>query len=292
MHQIPTIALEKQGLHPAAPVQASFWRFPRDDYPIHRHDFSELVIVCRGSGQHQTEWGLVPIAAGDVFAIAPGQVHGFAHSRDMEIINCMFLPTWLQAHTYDLTALSGYHALFILEPVYREQERNYNRLRLSAQQLKMIKPLCVDLTEPIRHTQAPQARKVAAMQRLIVELCSIFSEENSEANPLMALAESVALLESEYSRDISLAELADAAHLSVNQFIRRFKSDYGVTPIMYLNRLRLNHAKALLTTTNDSITKIAFASGFNDSNYFSRIFKKEVGQTPKSYRQQLQVSSL
>jgi two-component system response regulator YesN len=59
-----------------------------------------------------------------------------------------------------------------------------------------------------------------------------------------------------------------------------------MTPIAYLTRYRITKAKALLTTTAQSITTIALAVGFADSGYFSRVFRREVGMTPERFRRQ------
>lgn len=71
-----------------------------------------------------------------------------------------------------------------------------------------------------------------------------------------------------------------------DHFRRCFKKEIGITPIEYLTTLRIDYAKRLLKQKNDiqmSIAEIAFSSGFYDYHYFSRIFKKAVGITPKQY---------
>jgi AraC-like DNA-binding protein len=63
----------------------------------------------------------------------------------------------------------------------------------------------------------------------------------------------------------------------------------GRAPVVHVSefpRLRINHAVHLLRHSNQSITEIAFEVGFNDSNYFSRQFAKEMGVGPRAYRQQ------
>ena len=67
---------------------------------------------------------------------------------------------------------------------------------------------------------------------------------------------------------------------------RRMVDATGLSPNNYLGRVRLCHAMRLLAKSNDSVTDIAFACGFNDSNYFSSRFHQEIGVTPMQFRKQ------
>jgi AraC-like DNA-binding protein len=66
-----------------------------------------------------------------------------------------------------------------------------------------------------------------------------------------------------------------------------FRQELGLSPWDYLNRYRILHAKALLNSTNDSITNIALRVGFNDPSYFGRVFHEQVGLSPRAYKKNL-----
>ena len=87
----------------------------------------------------------------------------------------------------------------------------------------------------------------------------------------------------EYSHRHSVEYYADFCHLSVSRFYRIFKAGVGLTPTEYINRLRINQAKELLSNTDMSVCEIAEAVGFADQNYFGRVFKKQTGTSPKKY---------
>ena len=67
---------------------------------------------------------------------------------------------------------------------------------------------------------------------------------------------------------------------------RNFQACFNLSPMEYLSKIRIDHAKELLLTTYKPVTDIAFECGFNDSNYFSKTFRNSVGCTPKNYRQE------
>ncbi|MDQ8201426.1 helix-turn-helix domain-containing protein [Pelagicoccus sp. SDUM812003] len=86
------------------------------------------------------------------------------------------------------------------------------------------------------------------------------------------------------SEKFSLSELAKLAHLSPNHFGALFLKRFQSTPIDYFNRLKIQRACELLTTTQLSVAEVGEALGFSDPFYFSRLFKKVMGKSPRAYR--------
>jgi AraC-like DNA-binding protein len=83
---------------------------------------------------------------------------------------------------------------------------------------------------------------------------------------------------------LDLDDLAQQANLSKYYFIRRFHALTGHTPIQHFIHLKMQHACQLLDNTTDPIKQIATSVGYDDPYYFSKIFKKVVGVSPKNYR--------
>ncbi|MFV0465718.1 MAG: helix-turn-helix domain-containing protein [Lachnospiraceae bacterium] len=94
-------------------------------------------------------------------------------------------------------------------------------------------------------------------------------------------------LERHFTRKVSLNEMSKIAGVSKYHLSREFQRYTGYTPLHYLNMLRIEHAKSLLTGTSLSAAKIAALSGFEDVNNFSRHFKKNTGITPGAFRKQV-----
>ncbi|MCL2266082.1 MAG: helix-turn-helix domain-containing protein [Treponema sp.] len=88
-----------------------------------------------------------------------------------------------------------------------------------------------------------------------------------------------------YSRKLSLKEIAAASGLSAPYFSTVFKEEMGENLSNYLNRLRVEKAAALLVTSDLSISDIAVTCGFEDQSWFSKIFKNNTGLTPGKYRE-------
>lgn len=108
------------------------------------------------------------------------------------------------------------------------------------------------------------------------------SEDNSPA-----VATAIAYIKEHYSDRISLPDVAETCKVSSAYLSRRFKDEVGIGFSDYLSRFRLRHAAAMLKERPEaSITEVAFACGFNDSNYFSDKFKKQYGVSPLRFKKE------
>lgn len=87
-----------------------------------------------------------------------------------------------------------------------------------------------------------------------------------------------------YNKDISIEQYAEEHLMSKNWFINCFKKIMKITPMQYILQLRISTAKNLLESSNKNISEIADAIGYDNPLYFSRLFTKYVGVSPKEYR--------
>jgi signal transduction histidine kinase/AraC-like DNA-binding protein len=96
----------------------------------------------------------------------------------------------------------------------------------------------------------------------------------------------VIYLQENYAHPLSRPEIAEHIGVSENHLSRIFRRELGISPWDYLNRYRIKQAKELLVNTRGTITSVALQVGFNDPAYFSRVFRKQVGQSPSAFRKQ------
>ncbi|MBQ7661569.1 MAG: helix-turn-helix transcriptional regulator [Clostridia bacterium] len=87
-----------------------------------------------------------------------------------------------------------------------------------------------------------------------------------------------------FYRPIVIEDYAKEHHMTPWWFIQNFKKIAQVTPVQYIVSLRISNAMNLLDSTDDPVTKIAGAVGYDNALYFSRLFKKHVGISPREYR--------
>lgn len=84
--------------------------------------------------------------------------------------------------------------------------------------------------------------------------------------------------------DLDIAAMAAAMNMSRSALFEKCRTHIGLAPIEYLRNMRFQKATEMLASEEWSISQIAYATGFNDSHYFSKAFKQKFGMTPSAYR--------
>jgi len=252
----------------------------------HSHRFSELVIVRQGTATHVSPGGEYPIGAGDVFVLHGDQVHGYRDSKSLELVNILFRMDELRLTLQDIETVSGYHMLFALEPAFRDRDRFESRLRLSPEQREIVDTRLRQLIGE-REMEAPGWRfaMIAQFMLIVCDLCRFYSElETPLAQPLMRMGDVVSYIHQHLSDQITIDDLARIGCMSRRTLTREFTRVTGHAPIEYLIRERVKRAREMLLSTDRSVTEVAYAVGFQDSNYFSRKFRETMGVSPRAVR--------
>ena len=99
-----------------------------------------------------------------------------------------------------------------------------------------------------------------------------------------AVFEAAEYMEKNFTLDITAEKLASYVSLSPRHLARMFGKAYGMSPMKYLEGLRMKNAAEMLVSTDKTVTEISFDCGYNDSNYFSKQFKRYYSGTPAQYR--------
>ena len=122
----------------------------------------------------------------------------------------------------------------------------------------------------------------------LINLCTLFGRAAASLSKKNRCAatpgSSLRYIDEHYAKPITTKDLADLEHLSCGRFRVMFKAKTGMTPTYYITTLRLRNACVLLKQTDLTIKEIAASVGFSDQLYFSRVFFKHFGMTPKDFR--------
>ncbi|BCM90816.1 HTH-type transcriptional activator Btr [Abditibacteriota bacterium] len=155
-----------------------------------------------------------------------------------------------------------------------------------------FEPLLQRMVEETRHQRAGYSLATSALGALsVVELLRSRPQsgvdKGSELELLARhpeLSSTLRLISARFGEPLDVAQLARAAHLSPKHFGKKFRAALGVPPMEFVRRFRLNRARDLLATNEDTAATIALRCGFDDAAHFSRAFKREFGATPGTFR--------
>lgn len=139
-------------------------------------------------------------------------------------------------------------------------------------------------TDPFKEYQADLILKelvLTLMRQQHLGKTQSIAKTNSTANALTAV---MAHIQNNLDQDLKIEDLCRVAGMSKSSFYRAFAQEFGLTPVQLLLEERLKYASKLLKEKKISVKEVAYASGFNDPNYFSRVFKKLKNCSPKEYR--------
>ncbi|PMC35642.1 hypothetical protein CJ195_17795 [Bacillus sp. UMB0899] len=101
------------------------------------------------------------------------------------------------------------------------------------------------------------------------------------------VAKSIRYIEDNYMKSCTLKEVANFVHLSPNYFSNLFKKEKRESFINYVTKVRIDKAKILLSNTEMKVFEIAESIGYDDSNYFTTVFKRLTNKSPREYRKQI-----
>ena len=250
----------------------------------HSHNFHELMIVIGGVAIHHMDGRHETISMGDVYAIPPGHIHGYdvPENSGVQVLNVLFDLERMGMNTRDLESIPGFHALFSTTPAHYMEPH----LKLPAKDLAFANGIIEEI-EREQEAEEPgyEFFSETKFRELIVFLSRRYSHVSTQAGKnIVKMGELISYMEQHLGESLRFGALASALVMSPTTLRRAFHDTFGCSPMNYLQQLRIKKSMLLLVDPSKSISEIAFEVGFNDSSYFSRVFKQEAGMSPKEFR--------
>lgn len=287
-----------------------------DKIPEHMHHYHEFTLVTKGTCIHRFRGVDVPIIAGDVFLIPPHENHSYSFDNGAaSIVNCYFFPErlgqfaeYVSDQSFSKTIIpSNLDAVKeqwndLIAPETSPTWNNLTSQRLTdnltkqgvlhlpAEEALDVEYLLHRIESEHSNLQFDSEHMKAAILQMILVIFKR-ARNNLPQNPprlpeqkKQLILSSLIFMEQNYAETMTAKEIADASSLSESYFRNIFKEVTGLSPMDYLNRIRVAKALEMLQKENISVTEAASRVGIPDSNYFTRIFKKIMGHTPRYYK--------
>lgn len=163
----------------------------------------------------------------------------------------------------------------------------FNSLLRKAVEDVHVHPYHIDLLSrkfAIKIEGCTNTEQLASLTNEMLHKYCILVQNHSLVNYSSPIQNCITYIEFNYTENLTLDIIAHALNLSNAYLSNLFKKEVGITITDFIHKTQLRHAIKLLNTTQLPIHDIAIQCGFDDINYFSRVFKKYQGQTPSTYR--------
>ena len=239
---------------------------------LHRHeDFSEIFILLEGSGKYTIAGRLYELQEGDVVLCNQGVLHDEFPAkcdryRTLAVgIGGLYIPELKPGLLIDSSCT----------PVLRKSE-----------QTEELKELCEMMAKYAATGEKRNLRFTHKLLLAVVELLRTIVRgvevSSKEIDPLCVSVEQY--LNDHFGENVTLEETAKQFFVSSWHLSRVFKKETSYNFKQYLLRLRLGEAQMRLSSTEDSIAEISRDCGFHDPAYFTRLFTRYIGLSPRRYR--------
>lgn len=217
----------------------------------HTHGCTEIVWCIEGRGRLYQDGREYPYDAGDLCLYQPGGEH------------------WITQRTRGrqfCLGVAGYGAETLapgVRPLSEEARLRFEEIRAR------------------QGEDGPTARARLDLLSGLVCLALRAEEPNAETTPV---ARAKGILDTRFDEPLSVREVARSVFVSPDYLRQLFRETFGESPLHYLIRRRMDHARELLERTDLPVQEVALRCGLENPYYFSRLFKKTVGVSPSRYR--------
>jgi AraC-like DNA-binding protein len=254
------------------------------DFPLHYHDEYELNLIINAEGAKRIIGNHIDkITDLELVFVGPNLTHGwFNHECKSDLIKEVTIQ---------------FHNDFFSESLLKKNQLSFIRAMLDRSQLGILFS---------RETIEIMAPRIIALTKKtgfdsVLELISILHDLSTSRKTLTLsdadnnidainynsrrIQKVFEYLNENYSKVVTLAEVAQHINMPEVSFSRFIKKKTGKTFVDSLNDIRIGHASRMLINSTDTIAEIAFKCGFNNMSNFNRLFKRRKNTTPKDFRE-------
>ena len=239
----------------------------------HTHACTELFYCLSGEGQFFIQGQLYPVQPDDLVIVNP-QVEHTELSLNAAPLE------------YVVLGISG------IEVLFGNSDEPYAILNCREQRERLFSLLHMLLVEADHSLDGYETVCQGLLQVLLIWLVrsstlSLQLQKTTVRAENRECAEIKRYIDTNYRESITLDKLAGMAHLNKYYLSHAFQKEYGISPITYLSRRRIEESKYLLGNTSHTLAQVSELLGFSSPSYFSQCFRKAEGISPNEYRRQV-----
>lgn len=253
-------------------------------YP-HRHDFYEMLFITKGSGIYTIDFQEYTIEPNKIFFVSPAQVHAIRYSDDVDGFIFLFTSEFYLFNKQDrnkLQELPFFNRLSgQMPPLLLENDESVSFLR------NLFMQACTEQ----QNSDADSADVIGALLDIILVFCKrnypVAAVEDKLLKGRQLLLNFYKLVEKNHRQNLTVKSYASMLHITPSHLNETVKKHTGKTATEIIDEKTVLEIKRMLVHTDLNVNEIAAEFNFTDQSYFSKFFKKNVGESPQSFRGQM-----
>ena len=241
---------------------------------MHTHHFTEIFYVVKGQGKFLVNSNEIIVNEDDLILVNPNVSHTESSINNNESFEYIVLGVNGLQFLNETTLDNGKHHEFSIHNYYEYKHEVLFYLKTILNEVrneeKDYESICQNLLEVLIINLVRRTNKniLIAPTKKVNKECQFIEQYNND----------------NFKEDITLDTLSELTYLNKYYIVHSFKKYKNISPINYLNAVRIEEAKNLLATTDYSVAHISNLIGFSSQSYFSQVFKKDADMTPNVYR--------
>jgi len=252
-------------------------------YPLHTHDFLEIVYIFSGRSIHTIDGIQYPAGTGDALFINYGSTHSFEANGKMHYANILIKPEFISESLKGVENAFALLELDSFKAFAKMVNQNDRILHFSAAERRQIESLLL-LVHAEQDSDRP-GKELMLHSLFNTLLTLVFRKMALPMKTELAIgAELLRYIRENCAAPLTLEEIAAENHYNPAYFSRLFKKQTGYNFTEYVSACRVELACKLLQETELKIGDIAAEVGFSDRTKFFRVFAEHTGTTPLKFR--------
>lgn len=248
----------------------------------HKHNFYSIMWITKGRSKQNIDYGNYTIAENTLFFISPGQLHLLEEWQDIEGFVVLF------TEQFFLQIFQNKNILFELSYLDNLYENPF--LQLTKEDKIIIQPVVDLLYQECYNVEQSLEIIQALLLVLLRRIQKLFSAKNYQDNnkqQIVVFKQFKKMVELDFAKNISVSDYASQLNISTHQLNTFVKAISGKTTSQIIRERTILEAQQLLNFSELTVSQIADKLGFEDSSYFARFFKKQVGLSPQDFRKKI-----
>lgn len=256
------------------------------DFPVHRHNYIEIMYVCQGTITHYLDGKEVTLQKGDMLFLNQHVQHGVKRAEYEDIgINFIALPEFFDI-PLEMLKENNMLAQFLINTLRQNHPISYYLVfRLGEDQAieNLMENMIGSMLNDEQNEDSINQYSMGLVFLYLLRHVDCLTQNSSQNYKDVVVQSTLSYIDTWY-KTATLSKIADDFHQSLSVLSKMIKQSIGFTFQELLQRKRFQKAVMLLTESDLPIEEIALAVGYENQSYFYRQFKERYGMTPRMYR--------